>query len=297
MSKLNTSVLVIVTLVCGAGAFFVSRSMAVTEAEQTENCQCRWLEGESSDTVSLENKFNSRIEELSQKLGQERNSLAELFADAQTDNESITQQAESVIIAQENLISSVAEHVTSLRGKLSAEQRSYFMDMCASSIRGPMRRGNRHGNGSGNGKGNGNGNGYRGGRNSTCETECGDELTADISAVNGMRGPGKGRRIAEKLALDDEQMANAAEKDPGFDEQCREYCMQLTMKRGELLAAFENDQASNDEILRKTDELIKAHTTLERRIISHILILRPFLTGEQQRLLVGLCGSCPGKLR
>lgn len=303
MSRPNTIILVFITLICGTGAFLVSRSMADTNIDQPQNC--RWLDGESSDAVSLEEKFTGTINDLSSTLRQQRQSLSQLIADEQTDADLITQQAETIIATQEDLIRSVAEHVTLIRGKISQKQRAYLMDMCASNVRGPMRRGNgrqmehRRGNGQGHGQGNmqsnGKGNGFRKGRQFANQTMHNAHSAGDITESTGMGmcSKGRGRRIAERLALDQQQMDSITEMDPDFDQQCQKLCTELETQRAELLAAFENDQTSDDEILRKTDELIKAHTSLERRIISHIIIVRPFLSSQQQRRLVGLCGSCP----
>jgi hypothetical protein len=35
--------------------------------------------------------------------------------------------------------------------------------------------------------------------------------------------------------------------------------------------------------------LISAHSQIERRIAKHVLVLRPYLTIEQQKWLIGLC--------
>jgi len=112
-----------------------------------------------------------------------------------------------------------------------------------------------------------------------------------------MRGQEKsrsgGRRLgaglAQSLRLTDEQTTIARQQDPGFEVEAAQLRDSLLAERAKLLAAFEDPRTANDELLTQIEKLISAHSQIERRIAKHVLVLRPHLTTDQQKWLIGLC--------
>ena len=60
-------------------------------------------------------------------------------------------------------------------------------------------------------------------------------------------------------------------------------------EREKLLLIFENPKSSDKEMLQQIENFISTHSSIERRITEHVLALRPYLTIEQQKWLIGLC--------
>jgi hypothetical protein len=79
------------------------------------------------------------------------------------------------------------------------------------------------------------------------------------------------------------------EKDPNFETDLARMRNTLSAERSELLNAFENDQTSNEQLLVQINKLVSTHSRIERRIARHLLVLRPHLSAEQQKWLIGLC--------
>ena len=63
----------------------------------------------------------------------------------------------------------------------------------------------------------------------------------------------------------------------------------LLDERSKLLASLENGENNYKHLLEHLDQLILAHNAIEHRVTKHVVKLRPHLTAEQQKWLVGLC--------
>ena len=214
----------------------------------------------------------------------QQKSLALALEDPCTPNEVVLEHAEDVIGAHEHLIRQVGKHVVELRSKLPAVNRDYLMQLCAQTLRGPMSRlggrvgGGRRRNGTGPGGPDGRDYGYgRGG-----------------GAGRGGRG-GYGMRLrvrdrlTRRLGLDEEQVKILEEKDPDFETNSMNLRYALMTEREKLLFIFENPGSSDDELLKQIENFISTYSSIERRIAEHVLVLRPYLTVEQQKWLIGLC--------
>jgi hypothetical protein len=234
----------------------------------------------------MEERFDAELNGLTASLAAEQKSLAAALEDPCTPNEIVLERTESVAQAHGHLLRRVGEHVVELRSKLPASNQDYLMSLCAETVRGPMSRtggragGGRHnglgggpglhgrGNGRGRGAGFGRGGGGRGG--------------------HGMRLGARGR-LARRLGLNEEQVSILEDKDSGFEADSARLRDALLAERSTLLALFENPQSTDEELLQKMDKLISAHSRIERRIAEHVMVLRPYLTVEQQKWLIGLC--------
>jgi len=174
--------------------------------------------------------------------------------------------------------------VVELRSKLQADNREHLMRLCAETVRGQMTRlGGRAGGG-----------GWQNGTNR------GGPRGGDYGYGRG-GGPGRGNgagygqhlrakeRLARRLGLTEEQVTLLQDKDPDFEANSVQLRNALMTERDKLLAMFENPDSGDDELLQQIDKFISTHSWIERRIAEHVLVLRPYLTIEQQKWLIGLC--------
>gem|GEM_PF-5824651 len=148
------------------------------------------------------------------------------------------------------------------------------MQFCARSLRGSARRryrwrggaqdGGAGGPGRGGGRGAGRGRQYRG-------------------------GWGHAHPLAQRLQLTQEQIAWVRQHDPDFDQQCLTLRDSLREAHMALVASFEDERAADEELLTQVDRLIEAHSSLEKRVVEHVLVLQPRLTRQQRERLLGLC--------
>ena len=284
MNRKRTAILVIVAFTCAAISFLNARSTALSVKKTELKQPAQWLSNASSAAVELEEKFNEELGELIKNLALKQKSLALALEDPRTPNDVVLGYTEDVIGVHEQLIRRVGEHVVELRGKLQADKRDYLMHLCAETVKGPMSRlggragGGRRRNGTGGGGSYGQGYGYgRGG--------------------GAGRGGGGGfgmrlrvrDRLASRLALDEEQVKLLQEKDPDFEANSMNLRYALMTEREKLLSIFENPNSSDDELLKQIENFISTYSSIERRITEHVLVLRPYLTVEQQKWLIGLC--------
>lgn len=284
MNRKRTAILAIVAFACGAISFFNARLTALSDQKTDHRPSGQWLSDVSRAAIELEEKFDEELDGLIKNLAAQQKSLALALEDPCTPNEVVMENTEAVIGAHEHLIRRVGEHVVELRDKLPAEKRDYLMHLCAQTVRGPMSRlGGRAGQGgrrNGIGGGGPDGRGYRYGRGG--------------GAGRGGRG-GYGMRLRvrdrleRRLGLDEEQVKLLQEKDPDFDTSSMNLRDALMTEREKLLSIFENPSSSDEELLLQIENFISTHSWIERRIAEHVLVLRPYLTVEQQKWLIGLC--------
>ncbi len=96
-------------------------------------------------------------------------------------------------------------------------------------------------------------------------------------------------RLARRLRLNEEQAKLLLEKDPDFEASSINLRNALMTEREKLLSIFENPNSSDAELLLQIENFISTYSWIERRIAEHVLVLRPYLTVEQQKWLIGLC--------
>jgi len=289
MNRKRTAVLAIVAFVCGAVSFFNARLTALGTQEAGPAPSRQWLSKASGAAIKLEEGFEAELDGLITNLAAEQKFLASVLEDPCAPNEVVLERTENVIGAHKHLMRRVGEHVVELRGILPASNQDYLMSLCAETVRGPISRlGSRVGGGRQNGSGRpgpgGRGDGYgRGGG-------------AGLGSGAG-RGGGGGyglrqrvrERLARRLRLDEEQVSILRDKDSDFEADSMRFRDILLGERTSLLALFEDPKSTDEELLQQIDKLILAHSQIERRIAEHVLVLRPYLTVEQQKWLIGLC--------
>jgi hypothetical protein len=278
MNRSGAILLTAVVVVSGGVSFVATRLAAVGPQKVERAGSVQWLSVAPSSVVELERSFNEQANALIATLLHEQKNLATAIEDPCTPDAAILAQVETVIGAHESLLRQVGEHIAALRLELPAGQREHLMDLCAQTIRGPLIRAGGGGRGFGGGSrmgprdGSGAGRGY---------------------GYGGGSGYGRGRRLAGGLAqylrLTDEQIRIGQEQDPEFETDSASLRDALLGERAKLLAIFENPATTNDDLLEQLDKLILTHSQIERRVARHVLILRPHLTADQQKWLIGLC--------
>ncbi len=276
MNHKQTAMIAVTAFVCGAIAFFNARSTALGEGEPKQ-----WLSEASNSVVALDEKFDEELTGLIANIVAEQKSLGSVLEDPCTPDEIVLEQAENFIAAHERLMRRAGEHVVELRGKLPSGNREYLMGLCAETFRGPICR--LDGRGSGRGQRDGTGGGMGNGRG--------------YGRLGAGRGPGGGRgmrrgirhRLANCLKLDERQISLLHEEDADFETETDDLRNVLFAERARLLSMFEDGGSEDDQLLRQIEKLVTAHSGIERRIVRHVLVLRPYLTVEQQKWLIGLC--------
>jgi hypothetical protein len=284
MNRKRIAIFAIVAFASGAISFFNARLTALNDQKTELGPSVQWLGDASRAAIELEEKFNEELGGLINNLAALQKSLATALDDPCTPNEVVLEHAEDIIRAHENLIRRVGRHVVELRGKLKADNREHLMNLCAETMREPMSRlGGRVGGGgrrNGSGGGGPGGGGYGYGRGGGPGRGGGDGYGQHLSAKE---------RLARRLGLTEEQVTLLQDKDPDFEAESVQLRNALMTERDKLLAMFENPGSGDDELLQQIDKFISTHSWIERRIAEHVLVLRPYLTIEQQKWLIGLC--------
>lgn len=284
MNRKRTAILAIVAFICGAVSFLNARLTALNTQKTGAAPSIQWLSKDSAAAIELEKRFQAESDGLIMNLVEEQKALALALEDPCTPNEVVMGHVQNVIGAHEHLIRRVGEHVVELRSKLPADSRDYLMRLCAEAVRGPMSRlgGQAGGYGRQNGAGRGGpgGRGYGYGRG---------------GGAGRMNGSGYGQhlgirdRLARRLRLDEEQARTLWEKDPNFEANSINLRDTLMTEREKLLSLFENPGSSDTELVQQIEKFISTYSWIERRISEHVMVLRPYLTVEQQKWLIGLC--------
>lgn len=287
MSKKKTTIIVLVTVAAGLISFFSARMSALSELHQAESSQ-KWLENVPPAIAESEASFDEEIAGLLSNLNNPQTELLTVLEDPNASNENILEHVDSVNKAHEYLIRQVGQHIVELRHELGAANREKLMQLCAEAVSEPMRRLGARMNGQAGNQGQG-GRGYRYGQSNRGGRGYGYRRGA------GQAGQGYGQqfrfwnRMANRLSLTPEQVVTLQENDPNFESDSIELNDRLSAERQKLLSLFENPQSTDSELLQQIDNLIKAHSTAERKIAEHVLALRPYLTIDQQKWLIGLC--------
>ena len=97
------------------------------------------------------------------------------------------------------------------------------------------------------------------------------------------------QRLANSLELTEKQVRLLYQEDADFETESAALRDTLLAERARLLSMFEDPESRDDQLLQQIERLITAHSAIEMRIVRHVLVLRPYLSGEQQKWLIGLC--------
>lgn len=273
MSKKKEIIYFLIILVVGFISFVNARVTILNRINQVNESSQSWLIDEPPSITESEAKFNEEVSGLISTLKKTQFSLMDTLENPEASDEMVLEYVDSVNAAHQNLIRKVGQHIVELRHEIGQENRKELMQLCAEAISAPMKRlGARNNEQSGRGYGYGRQN-------------------------RGQRGSGAGRnqqfrfwnRLTNRLRLTQEQVTEIQQADPSFASDSGTLYDELTNERQKLLSVFENPQSSDTELLEQLENLILAHGGVERKIAEHVLVLRSFLTVEQQKWLIGLC--------
>ena len=273
MNKKKETIYFLIILVVGLISFVNARVTTLSKVNQIKENSQSWLADEPLSIAESEEKFNEEVSGLVSKLKETQTNLIDSLENPQTPNEAILEHVDYVNEAHENLIRRVSDHIVGLRNNLGQENREELMQLCANAISAPLQRLGARNDGQ-------RGRGYRYGQQN-----------------RGRRGSGNGynqqfrfwNRLTNRLRLTQEQVTQIQQADPNFATDSGTLYDELTNERQKLLSVFENPQSSDTELLEQIENLILTHSKVERKIAEHVLVLRSFLTIDQQKWLIGLC--------
>jgi len=276
MSKKKETIYFLIVLAVGLISFVNARVRTLSKINEAEENSQSWLIDEPRSVTESEAQFNDEVTVFISKLKESQSRLMSVLENPQTPDETILQHVDSVNEAHQNLIREVGRHIVELRYELGPENQEELMQLCAQAISAPLKR--------------------LGAR----INEPGGRGSNSYGRQNrGQRGYGSGNnqqfrfwnRLTNRLRLTQEQVTQIQQADPNFATESNILYEELMNEKQKLLSVFENSQSSDSELLEQINHLILTHSRVERKIAEHVLVLRSFLTVEQQKWLIGLCRS------
>ncbi len=276
---------IIIILTSGFLSFVNARMRTLSQKIQVEGTSEQWLVNEPLKITESETKFNDEVSRLTSNLGKLQSELLGVLDNPLSSNDDILEHVDSVNQVHEYLIRQIGEHIVELRHELGQANREKLMQFCAEAVSGPMRRLGARMNGQNQGQG---GRGYRYGQQNRGQRGYGYRRGAQQA------GSGYGQRmrfwdrLANRLSLTSEQVTEIQKADPNFESEALSLNDDLVSKREKLLSIFQNPQSSDSDLLEQIDSLISTHSKIERILAEHVIVLRPYLTNEQQKWLIGL---------
>jgi len=285
--KLRTVVILFLAGIVGVGSFYITRSLEADNVYSAQVCMRNWLALTDEQEKVIQQSdpdFDTEAVELSLGFMSERQQLAHLLDVPNSTDEQITAQVERVIKANHALIRRVVTYILATRKHLSPQQQQPLMHLCSNIIQG--RAGRRRLLGATDGDsgkqqfGRGKGNGRRPGRYGT-----------------GLgREQGRGRRyrggLSRNIEFTPEQIQAIQQLDPEFEAKSVEFTKIASKEHEQLALLLETSSVNDNVILKQLEKLLEARAQLERLTSQHVLLIRPYLSSEQQKILVGLCANC-----
>ena len=285
--KVRTVVILFLASVVGVGSFYITRSLEADNVYSAQICMRNWLALTDEQEKVIQQSdpdFDTEAAELSLAFMSERQQLARFLDVTNSTDEEITAQVERVIKANVALIRRVVTYILAIRKHLSPKQQQPLMHLCSNIIQG--RAGKRRllgGTNGGSGKqyfGRGKGNGRRPGR----------------YGPGSGRGQGRGRRyrggLSRNIEFTPEQIQAIQRLDPGFEAKSVELAKIASKEHEQLALLLETPSENDNVILQQLEKLLEARAQLERLTSQHVLLIRPHLSPEQQKILVGLSANC-----
>jgi Spy/CpxP family protein refolding chaperone len=289
MMKLDVKFIGTLILACIAGvvSFYITRGLNTKTKYSNHGSMRKWLAftDEQDDAIRQSDPdFNTEAAELSLAFIAERQQLARILDAPASSDMQVTAQVERVIEANHALIKRVVAHILAVREHLSPQQQQQLMRLCSNIIRGRAGKGRLLGGGNGGpgrqhfgpGKGNGRGPGRFG---------------------QG-RGRGQGRRrrhrrrLARNIEFTPEQIQLFEQLDHKFEAESTKLAKTVSDEHEQLALLLETQSTNDNDILEQLEKLLESRARLERRTSRHVLLIRPHLSPEQQKILVGLCANC-----
>lgn len=99
-------------------------------------------------------------------------------------------------------------------------------------------------------------------------------------------------RLSRKIDLTLEQIQVVEQLNPGFEAESSELAKTVSKEHEQLALLLETLSINDNDILQQLEKLLEARVQLERLTSRHVLLIRPHLSPEQQKILVGLSANC-----
>lgn len=93
------------------------------------------------------------------------------------------------------------------------------------------------------------------------------------------------------LRLSAEQRKLVRATDPDFADEAGRLKGIVQADRQALAVMLENPESTDEQIMAQIEKVIASHDALERHVARHMLAIRPILTPEQAKQLMGLAAS------
>jgi len=268
-------------------SFYITRSLEADNVYSAQVSLRNWLAFTNEQDKAIRQSapdFDTEAAELSMAFVAERQQLARPLDASGSTDEQITAQVEKVIKANHTMIRRVVTYILTIRKHLLPQQQQQLMQLCGNIIQG--RAGKRcllgaTKGGSGKqhfcqGKGNGRGPGRYG--------------------RGWGRGQGRRRRyrggLSRNVEFTPEQLQVIQQLDPEFEAKSTEFAKTASNEHEQLAALLNTPSANDNVILQQLEKLLEARAQLDRLTSQHVLLIRPHLSPEQQKNLVGLSANC-----
>ncbi|MFC1783147.1 hypothetical protein ACFL02_06135 [Planctomycetota bacterium] len=144
------------------------------------------------------------------------------------------------------------------------------------------------------GQGQGVGRGQERGRGQARGRDMGQLPDIELSDNQNPRGQANRLRIrrrgnfSRRIGFNLEQMEKIYQLDPDFDEQTLQLSRQLKRQHQQLALLLKKPDSSDDAVWGQLENLFRLRNRLDRRIARHVLVIRPYLTPQQQKRLISL---------
>ena len=267
-----TTLSIIVLAGVFVGSFWFSRSKAIASWNQDNPS---WLSDAPADIIQTEQEFTQWIKGTKQLLKSQRFELSELLQNPQSTDIAILAQTDKIAATQADLLSGVCKHIKFMQTSLPQTQKELLKGYC-----GQCRQGCGHCQDNNTTTSNTHGHGHSG-----------------MEKGNGFQHGNKRRYcgLTRRLQLTENQLAISQEKDPGFENDIQKLRTSLFTERQNLIAMINGEENPNQELTKQCTRLIDAYNSLEKRLINHILIMRPYFAKDQLMEMTGMCkNNCSG---
>ena len=287
----------IILILVFAGTAIIS--FVYASAREQNTCStglCRQLGLTKNQSICLSRdleKFQTKTRDLSRYYQNQRFALAELLSNANSTDQQIRTKNLQVIEANNDLLRNIVDNILNMNQQLNKQQRQRFSGLCRRAMNCARMQNQtdpnfiqhkRYGYGPGGrfGHGRGQGQGRAMARQGKAQ---GQGKMAMIWRIG---------RLYRELNLSDTQFEQAAQRDPNFIQQSDKIITQVQFEHHKLIEIL-NDHINKNAVIKQLNTFISKRSSLEQRVIEHILLIRDMLSKQQLNNLAQMCRSMPGR--
>ncbi len=217
-------------------------------------------------TQALTEEFKTEAQQLSKIHRNERKQLGRYLLDPNTLDETIMEQADAVIEANNDLFRFVIKRLLNTGPALTSQQKQELFNYCGQIMEDAHHRP------------------YTSGPHSISQDQDqGCPSCASKGKICDCTG------LSSQLQLTQEQFDIASQANPNFAQEARDLGASVCRSHQQLVALLTDEGATRQAIEIQTDIFLQARSQLERRTVDYIIAMRPCLTPKQIRQLTGMC--------